>query len=158
MLWIAITAGRLLGLQDQINLKKRPTRDIFSHLGAWLLVGTFGMVLTASFSRRRWAFWAGLSLYGLGNGPCVGYCYDLVNRMTVATEEGMAIVMFGLNFGASLVPYLTTVLWDYTNVGPDVLIWTTLFSMFLPMPLLVAAAAVGKVGPVSGEFAPILKK
>ena len=75
----------------------------------------------------------------------MGYCYDLGNRMTVATEEGMSIVMFGLNFGASLVPYLTTVIWDYTSSGPGVLIWVTLLSMFIPMPLLVAAAMVGKV-------------
>ncbi|KAH8071731.1 hypothetical protein JL721_4233 [Aureococcus anophagefferens] len=81
-------------------------------------------------------------------------------RMTIATEEGMSIVMFGLNFGASLVPYLTTVFWDYTGVGADILIWTTLVSMFVPMPLLVAAADVGKIStPLSGgEFSPMLKK
>ena len=72
----------------------------------------------------------------------------------------MSIVMFGLNFGASLVPYLTTVFWDYTGVGADILIWTTLVSMFVPMPLLVAAAYVGKIStPLSGgEFSPMLKK
>mmetsp|Transcript_26104 Transcript_26104/g.67692 ORF Transcript_26104/g.67692 Transcript_26104/m.67692 type:complete len:430 (+) Transcript_26104:62-1351(+) len=145
VLWIAITVGRLVGLQDQINLKKQPTRAIFAHLAAWLLTGTVGMFATAVFPAQPWAFWTGVALYGLGNGPCVGYCYDLVNRMTVATEEGMSIVMFGLNFGASLVPYLTTVIWDYTSSGPGVLIWVTLLSMFIPMPLLVAAAMVGKV-------------
>ncbi len=145
VLWIAITVGRLVGLQDQINLKKQPTRAIFAHLAAWLLTGTVGMFATAVFPGQPWAFWTGVALYGLGNGPCVGYCYDLVNRMTVATEEGMSIVMFGLNFGASLVPYLTTVIWDYTSSGPGVLIWVTLLSMFIPMPLLVAAAMVGKV-------------
>ena len=68
----------------------------------------------------------------------------------------MSIVMFGLNFGASLIPYLTTVFWDYTNVGPGVLIWTTLLSMFLPMPLLVAAAMVGKVN-IQGEMQAFMK-
>ena len=160
LLWIMITIGRLVGLQDQINLKKQPTRAIFVHLTAWLFTGTFGMLLTTIFPNSGVCFWLGLSLYGLGNGPCVGYCYDLVNRMTIATEEGMSIVMFGLNFGASLVPYLTTVFWDYTGVGADILIWTTLVSMFVPMPLLVAAAYVGKIStPLSGgEFSPMLKK
>jgi len=158
LLWIMITVGRLVGLQDQINLKKQPTRAIFFHLTVWLLIGTFGMLLTTVFANSAWAFWLGISLYGLGNGPCVGYCYDLVNRMTIATEEGMSIVMFGLNFGASLVPYLTTVFWDYTGVGADVLIWTTLISMILPMPLLVLAAHVGNIQTSGGEYAPILKQ
>jgi len=159
LLWIMITVGRLVGLQDQINLKKQPTRAIFLHLTVWLLIGTFGMLLTTVLLNSAWAFWIGISLYGLGNGPCVGYCYDLVNRMTIATEEGMSIVMFGLNFGASLVPYLTTVFWDYTGVGASILIWTTLVSMFIPMPLLVFAAMVGKITPGgTGEFAPILKQ
>ena len=36
LLWIAITVGRLVGLQDQIMLKKQPTRALFSHLAGWL--------------------------------------------------------------------------------------------------------------------------
>ena len=62
-------------------------------------------------------FWLGLALYGLGNGPCIGYCYDLNNRLTVPSETGMAVVMFGLNFGASLVPYGAAMLWDHTVAG-----------------------------------------
>ena len=61
----------------------------------------------------------------------------------------------GLNAGASLVPYLTTLLWDRTPLGPDALPWMTLASAFAPLPLLAAAAAVAadrgapaaKVGP-----------
>lgn len=42
-----------------------------------------------------WCVWCGVVMYGIGNGPCVGYCYDLGNRITVASEQGMAIVMLG---------------------------------------------------------------
>lgn len=66
VLWIMITIGRLVGLHDQINLKKKGTRDVYSHLCVWLLTGTLGMLLCVLFPSRSWAFWAGISLYGLG--------------------------------------------------------------------------------------------
>ena len=47
----------------------------------------------------------------------------------------MSIVMFGLNFGASLVPYLTTLVWNRW-AGPQTLIVVIFLSMFLPLPLL----------------------
>ena len=45
--------------------------------------------------------------------------------------------MFGLNFGASLVPYLTTLVWNRW-AGPETLIVVIFLSMFLPLPLLHA--------------------
>ena len=47
----------------------------------------------------------------------------------------MSIVMFGLNFGASLVPYDTAYIWDHGG-GPITLIVVTFLSMFIPLPLL----------------------
>mmetsp|Transcript_23037 Transcript_23037/g.28711 ORF Transcript_23037/g.28711 Transcript_23037/m.28711 type:complete len:365 (-) Transcript_23037:572-1666(-) len=49
VLWIAITVGRLVGLQDQINLKKRATSAIYIHLCLWLITGTLGMLLVVLF-------------------------------------------------------------------------------------------------------------
>jgi hypothetical protein len=65
----------------------------------------------------------------------VGYCYDLNNRITHPTELSMSIVMFGLNFGASLVPYMTSLVWNEGG-GPKTLIVVTFLSMFVPLPLL----------------------
>ena len=47
----------------------------------------------------------------------------------------MSIVMFGLNFGAAFVPYITTLIWNQ-GAGPQALIITTLLSMAIPLPLL----------------------
>mmetsp|Transcript_23037 Transcript_23037/g.28713 ORF Transcript_23037/g.28713 Transcript_23037/m.28713 type:complete len:90 (-) Transcript_23037:262-531(-) len=71
--------------------------------------------------------------------------------MTLQSETGMSIVMFGLNFGASLIPYLTTLVWDDTTVGPESLMYVTLLSMFIPMPLLVLSATLGHVVPTSSD-------
>ena len=141
VLWLAITAARLVGLHDQIALRHITPRSdgterLYAHLSAWLLAGAVGPLLVLLRPRAPWAFWLGFTLYGLGNGPCVGYCYDLTNRLTAASETGMAVIMCGLNFGASLVPYVTALLWDRTRAGPFAMPIVALVSMFLPIPLL----------------------
>ena len=100
------------------------------------MTGVIGMLCVVVDLKSPVLFWIGIALYGLGNGPCVGYCYDLINRLTTATEEGMSIVMFGLNFGASLVPYITTVIWDRTELQYYALMFITFISMLLPIPLI----------------------
>jgi MFS-type transporter involved in bile tolerance (Atg22 family) len=93
------------------------------------------MLLVLWFPNSGPVLWIGVAFYGLFNGPCVGYCYDLNNRITLPSEKSMAIVMFGLNFGASLVPYLNSVIWTATG-SPKTLIVTIFLSMFIPLPLL----------------------
>ena len=57
----------------------------------------------------------------------------------------MAIVMFGLNCGASFVPYFTTLLWNFNDIGPIVLIIIIGLSMIVPLPLLYVAECVSYV-------------
>jgi hypothetical protein len=101
-----------------------------------------GAVVCVALPRSATAFWVGCALYSFGNGPTVGYLYDYLNRTTDATEEGMCVVMFGLNAGASVVPYLTTIVWDRTASGPITLLWVTLLSASAPIVLVAAAAAL----------------
>ena len=132
VLWIAITIGRLAGVQDQLFLTNK-TLPI--HLSILLLGGFLSMLLVVWFPNNEEALWVGVAFYGLFNGPCVGYCYDLNNRITLPTEKSMSIVMFGLNFGASLVPYITSITWN-NGGGPVTLIVVVFLSMLLPLPLL----------------------
>jgi len=131
-LWIAIAVGRLVGLQDQIKIKN--DLQLYDHLSLFLLGGTLSMLLTICAPDNVWLFWISIIGYGFFNGPCVGYCYDINNRLTNPSEKGMSIVMFGLNFGASMIPYSTAEIWDVT--GPSVLIIVIFFTMLLPLPLL----------------------
>ena len=132
VLWIAITIGRLAGVYDQRFLTN-VTLPV--HLSIFLIGGFLSMLLILWFPNNGPVLWIGVAFYGLFNGPCVGYCYDLNNRITLPSEKSMAIVMFGLNFGASLVPYLNSVIWTATG-SPKTLIVTIFLSMFLPLPLL----------------------
>lgn len=132
VLWLAITVGRLAGVQDQRFLTNK-TLPI--HLTIFCVGGVLAMLLVIWFPDSADALWVGVAFYGLFNGPCVGYCYDLNNRITYPTEKSMSIVMFGLNFGASLVPYVTTLIWN-NGGGPLTLIYVIFLSMLIPVPLL----------------------
>ena len=39
-----ITIGRLVGLQDQIALKRKSTNTVYIHLTVWLMTGVIGML------------------------------------------------------------------------------------------------------------------
>ena len=55
----------------------------------------------------------------------------------------MAIVMFGLNLGASVVPYCTALLWQWHGSNrPRVLIIICGLSMLFPLPLLFLSKKV----------------
>jgi len=135
VLWVAITFGRIAGIQDQRFLN-RPR--LYNHLCLFCLAGAIAMLLLLAFPSSRLVLWVGVGLYGFFNGPTVGYCYDLNNRLTVPSEVGMSIVMLGLNSGTSLVPYGTSLVWEY--LGPFTLMWALLVSHLIPIPLLFLAA------------------
>jgi len=131
VLWVAITLGRVAGIQDMrfLNLSK-----LYNHLLFFLFGGIFGMAMILVFPTQPLSLWIGVGVYGFFNGPTVGYIYDLNNRMTIPSELGMSIVMLGLNAGASLVPYGTSLLWEYT--GAYSLPWVILISHTIPIPLM----------------------
>ena len=136
MIWASVTVGRLGGIWDQQTLLSDDA--LRSHLAMAFTMGSLAAALILLQPYNALAVWIGFACYGLFNGPCLSYCYDLNNRITVPSEQSMAIVMFGLNFGASLVPYLTALVWDHGG-GPPMLILSTLLSMLLPLPLLQLA-------------------
>ncbi len=129
VLWICITIGRLSGVYDQayVNNTTLPWHLFVLSAGASL-----SMLTILTFPRRGIALWLGLSFFGLFNGPCVGYCYDMNNRLTAPSEESMAIVMLGLNMGASLVPWITAEIWD-ANGNAFTLIWVVFLSNAMPI-------------------------
>lgn len=131
-LWTSIALGRVAGVTDQKNLTNA---SLPTHLSVFCIGGFLSILLILCFPKSSEAIWIGIAFYGMFNGPCVGYCYDLNNRMTHPSEISMSIVMFGLNFGASLLPYLTSLTW-YDGGGPRTLMIVTFLSMLIPLPLL----------------------
>lgn len=140
VLWTAITVGRLAGLQDQrfLNLPR-----LYRHSTILFLCGAAACALILIFESSAFVLWAGVAAYGLYNGPTVGYCYDLNNRVTFPSEMGMSVVMFGLNFGASIVPYIISWIWDATGLAQTLIVIMCL-SHLIPYPLMLNAKRIAE--------------
>lgn len=132
VLWLGITAGRVGGVFLQSRIKS--TDALYTQLGYILAIGAVFTSLPLFSSTSSAVLWTQIAGYGLFNGPTVGYSYDLVNRITVTSEKGMAIVMFGLNFGASLVPYFVSICYQW--FGYESLPSLLFISMLIPLPLM----------------------
>ena len=63
MIWIMITIGRLVGLQDQIALKRKSTNTVYIHLTVWLMTGVIGMLCVVVDLKSPVLFWIGIALY-----------------------------------------------------------------------------------------------
>ena len=50
--------------------------------------------------------------------------------------QGMALMNLGLNFGGSLVPYVTAKIWAYTALGYHAVVVLPCILMALPIPLI----------------------
>jgi MFS family permease len=136
VLWMSITIGRVVGVQDQRSLTDT---GLTKHLTLLCLGGFLSMTIIFIFPGNSFVFWTGIASYGIFHGPTIGFTQDLNNRLTLTTEKSMAIVMFGLNCGASFVPYLATILWSINGNTPLVLVIVIGFSMLIPLPLLYVA-------------------
>ncbi|KAG5192668.1 major facilitator superfamily domain-containing protein [Tribonema minus] len=135
VLWLAITVGRILGIQAQrtITLSK-----LHKQCAGLFIGGAAAAALPLVLLHSAAALWIAVALYGTLNGPCVGYCYDLNNRITFPSETGMSIVMFGLNCGSSFIPFAISGLWDATQ-WPSILFVFLVVSHLLPFPALLTA-------------------
>lgn len=139
VMWLLIAVGRFAGILDQTQVTNR-TLPI--HLGLLLFLGGISVFFVLAYPHSPSAIWTGIALYGLWNGPCVGYCYDWNNRLTYPTEKSMAIVMFGLNLGASLVPYIVAFAWNHSDMGPYALPYVMMSTMLIPLPFLVISSSL----------------
>lgn len=151
VLWTAITVGRLAGLQDQRHLT---LPRLYRHATILFLVGAASAAAILVFENSAFVLWSAVAAYGLFNGPTVGYCYDLNNRVTMPTEMGMSVVMFGLNFGASIVPYLISWIWDYTD-WPQTLIVIVMLSHLLPYPMMLNAKRISEANKRKDRLAAV---
>ena len=154
VVWIFIALGRFVGLFDLIRLNKMGSKGInllYPNTYLWMGCGALGGALIFFWQNSSTAFWASLVLYGFGNGPCVGYMYDLNNRLTASTEKGMSVVMLGLNLGASVVPYVATVVWDYTDYSYHIFPLMIFVTMIIPIPLMASTKLINDIDAISKE-------
>eukprot|EP01041_Mallomonas_annulata_P000503 gene503-957_t len=151
VLWLAIAIGRLVGEYDQHSLSNK---SLLLHCTLLLIGGCCALLLIVTYPLNTQSLWLGLICYGLCNGPCIGYCYDLNSRTTFPSEKSLSIVMFGINAGASFIPFLTALVWD-NGFGSQALIYIAIVSMSIPLPLLHVVKYISYEPSVNPRFAPI---
>lgn len=135
VLWTSITAGRLVGLQAQRHMT---LGRLYGESTFLFIAGSLSILLVLFFPNSAGVLWTSVALYGFLNGPTVGFCYDLNNRTTLPCETGMSVIMFGLNSGASFIPYVISALWEAFDL-PIILMVTVFISQIVPYPLMLLA-------------------
>lgn len=131
LFWVFVSLGRLVGVWDQRHIVS--TNILILHLTLCCFFGSIAIGVMIRYSEGVIAFLVGIIVYAGMYGPTVGYCHDLNNRLTEPTEKSTSICMFGLNCGASFVPYITASVWTVTMGRPSVLTWVLFLSMSLPI-------------------------
>lgn len=139
LFWIFVSMGRLIGVYDQRLISL--TNVLISHLILCCILGSIAIGFIIYYFTNSIIFILGIIIYALTYGPTVGYCHDLNNRLTKPTEFSTSICMFGLNCGASFVPYITAILLTSTTSAStnttsrnqsSILLWVIFISMSFP--------------------------
>lgn len=111
-LWIGIAFGLVIGLLD---LRTASLPRLYRHASIAFVCGGVAASTILIFQTSPVALWMGVAGFGLFNGPTVVYCYDLQRRITNPSEAGISLVMFGVNFGPCVVPYVFSLVDDATE-------------------------------------------
>ena len=90
VLWIAITVGRLLGVKDQMQLSEY---NLILHFAIVCVSSCLAIFLIFIFPKCGSLLWIAIAVFGVSNGPTVGYCYDLVNRLTYPTGKSFYVLI-----------------------------------------------------------------
>ena len=145
--WLFVSIGRILGLVDQSYIEDDSV--LVRHMTVCCVLGTLFMLLVLIFPNSTSCFWISIAGYAFFYAPTVAYSHDLNNRLTLPTEKSTSICFFGLNVGASFVPFITANIWKWNQDSPSTLMIVILMSMCIPIPfaLVVKRLSYKKVIP-----------
>lgn len=127
--------GDILGIIGQIGVSDR---GLSLQLLGMFTVGTIAMASVVLFPNSENVLWYGVAALGLSNAPSISYSFGLNNRLTSPTASSTAIIILGLNLGVSLIPYVTSLLWNWYD-QPLYLPLSALICTAIAIPLLFIA-------------------
>lgn len=122
--WLAISFGRIVGLRDQLTMT---LARLYRHATALCVAGAVATGILLFFYWNVAVLWVTVMLYGVLNGPMLGYAYDLSTRVSPSLATSAMVAIFGITAGASVVPFLASFTWDVTGAA-----------FFLPLFLTVS--------------------
>jgi predicted MFS family arabinose efflux permease len=127
--------GNVIGVVGQMGITDRGLSlqacVIFS-------IGALASLMIVIFPHNPNVLWCAVAIFGLTNAPAISYCFNLANKLSYASPTSASIVIMGMSLGISIVPYLTSIVWEHYDM-PVVLMVVAFLSMALPLPLLFVA-------------------
>jgi fucose permease len=141
VLWLSITIGRVIGIADSRSLmppNETTNKTLRFHMTVLMMFSIVSSFLIAVLPSNGAVLWTFVAIYGFTIGPCVGFAFDLSNRITKPDPTTMSFVMHGLNAGANLCPFFVSLWWDYGG-GPTALFWIIFIGVTMSLPLLYLA-------------------
>lgn len=138
VLWLSITIGRVFGILDSKSLlppSQSTNLKLRLHMTSLMTISFVSSLLVIVLPSNGAVLWASVAFYGATIGPCVGFAFDLSNRLTRPDPVTMSYVMHGLNAGANLSPFFVSFWWDYGG-GPSSLFWIIFIGVAMSIPLL----------------------
>lgn len=127
--------GDCLGIVGQIGVSDR---GMSLQLLAMFVLGSSSMILVLMNPGDTNMLWFGVAGLGLSNAPSISYSFGLNNRLTSPTASSTAIIILGLNLGVSLIPYMTSLLWNWYD-EPGYLPLSAALCTLVAIPLLFLA-------------------
>ena len=112
VLWISITIGRFVGLQDQISLSDF---GLVVDLSMFCIGGFLAMLLIFLYPHSPNALWFGVAMYGFFHGPTVGFCqvgfilflFDCINLDDVTPPLTYLYLFISLTFYSYFYSFLS---------------------------------------------------
>ena len=142
VVWVSITLGRLVGLGDQWRLRRHGDGRVYAHAASSLATGALGDGTARRVGRadeqQDVLGWS--CPVRFGKRAVHRLRYELLNQLTVASDEGMSIMNVGPQPPEpSLVPYITSI-WASTALSYHAIIWIrSVSAVALPLPFMAAA-------------------
>ncbi|CAM9724944.1 unnamed protein product [Choristocarpus tenellus] len=144
LFWASMALSRFLAMLSQAKLT---TIGLYRNI---LMVCFLSSIASgplvygaATGSYEEWHVWVSVLLWGVVFGPFLGYIFDMSNRVCQRTEEGAAILILGLQLGASVVPLAVGIMWD-KGAGPASIPMALSLGMFM---VLLIGLYLPKVNP-----------
>lgn len=134
--WTTIITGQLIAIFNQVRCS---TALLLVLQGSFTVICIFLFSLVLILPTNSTFLWFAVLTFGILQGICEGFCFDIANRIIRPTPISATITLLILNLSVDGIPYLVTVFWDVANLGSSALFYVIVFACVMGLSIQVAA-------------------
>jgi hypothetical protein len=140
--WLAVCIGRLIGVMDQFELVSR--ENIVLRISGWSFASCVCALFWFGFPYTLDSIWVCVVLMGFLFGPTIGYCLDLLHRITLPTTASTALALMVMNVGGFIVVYIGAIIWN-AGAGALTLVYVSFITLLLSTPFVWFARGISYI-------------